>query len=99
MFGQKSGLTVQRIGVLRFGNSDVLAIRLKTAGLYLVCKVKVEDVFQAADKSGAGHRKQDLHAVSEIPTHEISTPEIDLLLTSVSEVVDAAVLQVPPNDA
>src|SRR5262249_20473168 len=43
-------------------------------------------------------REDDLHALVQVAWHPIGAPEIDLLLSAVGKVIDAAVLQKAPHD-
>src|SRR5215211_2231284 len=45
------------------------------------------------------HRKEDFDSPVEIALHHVRTAEVNLLVASVVEMIDAAVLEEPPYDA
>src|SRR5580658_11009679 len=70
------------------------AVRLHVPRSGFVAKVLLQNfVAQAADELRAGHGKQGFHAAVQIPRHKVRAAHINLLVASVVEVIDAAVLE------
>src|SRR5262249_17764441 len=61
-------------------------------------QIELEDLLEAADQLRVRDRKNDLHPVAQIPTHQVGAARVDLLSTPVSSVVDSAVFEESPHD-
>src|ERR1700719_3633054 len=76
-----------------------MAVALQIMRFPFISQLNVKNVFQAANQLGTANRKKDFHAMTQVASHEVCTAEINLLSPSVPEVVDATMLQEPPDDA
>ena len=90
--GKKSELAIDCIRLSPSGAFDVMSVALQKMRFPFICQLNVKNVLQATNQLGIAYRKEDFDAVTQVASHEVGAAEINVLSSSVPEIVDAAML-------
>src|SRR4029077_5930792 len=67
-------------------------------GFLIIGQLNIENVFQATKQLGIANWKNDLDAMTQVASHEVSAAEINFLVAPVPEIVDPTMLQKTAHD-
>ena len=85
-----------------FGGSGALitAVGLHEVGVDIVLQITLEDVLpQIAGMLRVGYGEHHLDPVIQVARHQVGAAQVDLVMTIVEKIVDAAVLKEAAHDA
>jgi hypothetical protein len=90
--GEKSKLAVDCIRLSAFVASNIMSVALKVVTLPFIGQLDAKNTLQAVNQFGIAHRKNNFDAMAQVASHHVGAAKVNLLGSSIPEVVYATVL-------